>query len=128
MKTYLQLCCGDKILKIINLHEGNVHFGSQFHHGHLAPVLWASGEVAHHGGSRWQDQVAHLRAARKQKERKEGAGITIIPFKGTSPVTSLPSTRPYLLKAPPLPSSATVLWPRQSQGLKDIPDPNHSTL
>jgi hypothetical protein len=57
----------------------------------------------------WREHLvkkgAHLMAARKQKRDRKGMGSNIS-FNSTLPVTSLPSSRRYLLKVLPPPTSA----------------------
>ena len=49
---------------------------ASFHSG-LAPLLWARGEVEHHGGRVWQRKAAQFKASGKQSGRKGPSADTV---------------------------------------------------
>lgn len=62
-------------------------------HGLSALLLWARGEVAHHGLEDVVEETAHLTAARKSNGRQEGVWVSH-PVHGhaSRDLTSLPCT------------------------------------
>jgi hypothetical protein len=60
----------------------------------------------------WQkhvtEEIAHFTAAEKQRERERKGLGSLYPIQGNTLNDQLPSTRPHLLKVPPLPNGATI--------------------
>jgi hypothetical protein len=109
---------------MIDLQRQKVYFASGFVTGR--PSGFGS-MVVHHGGSLWWSKMAELMVG-KWKTGRGRAWNPTISLEATPTMTSLPPTRPRLLKAPPPPNVTKLgsINPLTHDALGDIPDPNHS--
>jgi hypothetical protein len=84
-------------------------------------MLWACGEAAYHDGKWQHSKTTYLISQKEKGKRKRPV------FHNTTPPTVQgPLTRPYLLKFPPPPNSATLETNPLTHGPLEKTHPKHN--